>query len=81
MLLVIKGADTSRVGYPVPVHAPIDKAAKIITALICEAPPAGFELWQDVTWYFYVDAVKSSISQTPGANLLGAKVLLEVRLS
>jgi DNA-binding transcriptional regulator/RsmH inhibitor MraZ len=74
-LLVIKGVNTS-IGAAVAIHAPMDCNAKVKNAILVEGPKAHFELWQDVTWYFMIDPVRSALFQRTGADLEGSKILV-----
>ena len=75
-LITVKAQDTSAHSNPFLIFAPVDMNLNVKSALIVEGPTSVFELWQDVSYYFFVDPAKSALYQRPGANLAGAKILV-----
>lgn len=75
-LFVIKGANTLIHAAPYPVHAPVDQLLTVRNAILVEGPTTDFALWQDVAWYFTVDASRAALMQRPGVDLSNSKIMV-----
>jgi DNA-binding transcriptional regulator/RsmH inhibitor MraZ len=74
-LLVVGGVDTTNVANPARIFAPVEQTLKVKSALIVAGPTTHFELWQDVSYYFFVDSETATISQRPGADFADTQIL------
>jgi hypothetical protein len=75
-LITVKAQNTTNHGNPFLIFAPVDMNLSVKSALLVEGPTLVFELWQDVSYYFFIDPATSALYQRPGADLLGARILV-----